>query len=87
MDIASRSFQLGVNANVVKSIAACDLYIEPSDIRKFGLLDTTMADEIFMSGYNETRKVLDKDLDKFLEPTEWFERVIWKVKKQLGISQ
>ena len=82
LDIASRSFQLGVNANVVKSISECDLYIEPVDIRKYGLLDTTMADDIFLSGYDAARHKLDSDLENFLKPTNWIERIIWTIKKQ-----
>lgn len=86
LDIASRSFQLGVNANVVSSITACDLYIEPADIRKFGLLDTSLADDIFASGYEAAKQALDSGLDKFLEPNHWFDRLIWNIKKQLSIN-
>lgn len=83
LDIASRSFQLGVNANVVNSIDFCDLYIEPKDIRKYGLLDSTFADEIFLAGYDSTRALLDSQLKTFEEPEKWLPKMLWKLKKNM----
>ncbi|MDD5569873.1 MAG: patatin-like phospholipase family protein [Bacteroidales bacterium] len=58
-DIAERCFHLSIEktvANISKN--KCDIYIEPEDLGRYGLLDMKKGREIFEIGYNETKKAL-----------------------------
>lgn len=50
-DIAMRAFQLGINANTIPELSSCDVYIEPANIRNYGLLDSKHIDTIYEAGY------------------------------------
>jgi NTE family protein len=56
--IAARMFELSVNARHLEKSKKSDLYIEPPGLRKFDILDTKHAQEIFDIGYNYTRELL-----------------------------
>ncbi len=60
VQIASRVFHLGVNANALENKQKCDLLIEPVDLSGFDLLDSSKSDDLFEVGYEYTMKVLDK---------------------------
>jgi NTE family protein len=53
--LATRTFQLTINArhNTIKT--NCDLFIEPPRLSEYDLLDTSNVDEIFEIGYQYTR--------------------------------
>jgi NTE family protein len=57
IDIATRTFQLTVNArhNMIKK--NCDLFIEPPQLSEYDLLDTSNVDEIFEIGYQYTKSL------------------------------
>ncbi len=60
MDIAARTFQLGVNSTVNNCREWSDVFIEPEGLHEFFMLDPSKADEVFELGYNYTRK---QDID------------------------
>lgn len=49
--IATRTFQLGVNSQVEEDKTKCTLYIEPPEIREYDFMDTKNAHKIFDVGY------------------------------------
>ena len=59
MHIAERCFHLGIE-KTVKNISEnkCDIFIEPSELGKYGLLDMSYGKEIFDIGYNSTKKAI-----------------------------
>ncbi|HDZ42252.1 MAG TPA: patatin [Bacteroidetes bacterium] len=61
IQIAARTFHLSVDSTIKGLKDKCDLVIEPSDLDKFEILDTSKADEIYNVGY-EYCKGLDIDL-------------------------
>lgn len=56
VEMASRTFSLAVHKNIDNLKEVCDLWIEPSDLDKFGILDFDKADEIFDTGYEFAKK-------------------------------
>lgn len=56
IEMASRTFSLTVHNNIKHYKETCDLWIEPSDLDKFGILDFDKADEIFETGYKFAKK-------------------------------
>ncbi|GAA4272011.1 patatin-like phospholipase family protein [Aquimarina gracilis] len=57
IEIAGRTFQLSVNANMNLSIKKLDVYIEPPELCDFDILDVTSAQKLFDIGYNYTRSL------------------------------
>lgn len=57
MDIAARTFQLNDKSNTRKNSKLCSVYIEPPKLCKYGLLDTSSAQELFEIGYEYTMKI------------------------------
>ena len=55
VQVASRMFQLSVNAGRLEKRRNCDVYIEPLELRQYEVLDTKHAHEIFEVGYNHTK--------------------------------
>ncbi len=51
VSIAARTFQLSVNTKTKEAKKACDIFIEPPELSKFDLLDTSNAEAIFNVGY------------------------------------
>jgi NTE family protein len=56
IEMASRTFSLTVHKNIENLKDTCDLWIEPDDLDKFGILDFNKADEIFQIGYEFAKK-------------------------------
>ncbi len=56
IEIAARTFQLGVNSNTTASKKLCDVLIEPERLSEFEILDAGKADELFDVGYQYTKK-------------------------------
>lgn len=57
IDIAIRTFHINVNSNLEYVKQVSDVYIEPTDVRNFALLDTSKAQDLFDIGYNYTKKL------------------------------
>lgn len=58
-NIAERCFHLSIKKTVKNiSESKCDIYIEPEELGKFGLLDMKRSRELFEIGYNATKKIL-----------------------------
>lgn len=62
--IASRTFQLSVNAQTRELQGDCALFIEPDGVRDYDLFDVGKADELFEVGYDSVTKA---DLQKILK--------------------
>lgn len=58
MTIATRTFQLSVNANIQKSLDQCDLLIEPKELAEFSILEQNNVDKTYKIGYDATKKAL-----------------------------
>ncbi|MEM6736156.1 MAG: patatin-like phospholipase family protein [Bacteroidota bacterium] len=55
VQVATRMFQLSINARDSEKKELCNFYIEPPDIERYDFLDTKHAREIFDVGYNYAR--------------------------------
>ncbi len=63
--IATRTFELCVNARAVEMRHKCSLFIEPADIGTYDLFDIKKADELFNKGYEYTKRLLvEKHVEK-----------------------
>lgn len=60
IDVAARTFQLGVNSNTKASKERCDILIEPEGLSEYEILDASKADALFDLGYQH---VMDMELD------------------------
>ncbi len=58
--IAIRSFHLSMRNHAESRKDKCDIYIEPEEVEKFGILDLSSAKEVFEIGYKKTIEVLKK---------------------------
>ena len=58
--IAFRSFQLSIASGIEFKKDNIDIYIEPSELKDYGLMDLNKAREMFDIGYNEAKKFLLK---------------------------
>ncbi len=58
--IAIRSFHLSMRNHAETRRDKCDMYIEPEEVQKYGILDLQSAEKVFEAGYNETSKMLRK---------------------------
>lgn len=57
IDIASRSFQLGVASGMKEGKSLCDIFIEPQGLENYDILNSDHAQEIFDLGYRHTMKI------------------------------
>jgi len=55
--MATRTFQLGVNAQDEDENKKCTLYLEPPEIVKYDFMDTKHAEDIFEIGYQYASKL------------------------------
>ncbi|MCD4774117.1 MAG: patatin-like phospholipase family protein [Bacteroidales bacterium] len=60
INIAERSFHIGIEPNFQEKKQMCDIFIEPKGLANFQMLSMKKADKIFDIGYVETKKVLEK---------------------------
>ena len=58
--IAIRAFHLSMRNHADLRKDKCDIYIEPSEIENYGILDLSSAEEIFEIGYKTALEVLQK---------------------------
>lgn len=57
--IAERTFHISMRNQRSPKEELCDIYIEPKNLDKYGLLEISKAREIFDLGYQEASKVLE----------------------------
>ncbi len=57
LEIAARTFQLNDKSNTRKNSKRCSVYIEPPELRNYGLLDTENAPKLFEIGYQYALKM------------------------------
>jgi len=57
VQVASRTFQLGVHSNVIRHKEKCSLLIEPTGLRDYEILNGNKAHEIFKLGYDYTKNL------------------------------
>jgi len=55
VQVASRTFQLGIHSNIIRHKEKCSLFIEPTGLREFEILTRNHAQDIFELGYNYTK--------------------------------
>lgn len=60
LEVAERIFHLAVNGNTRGQKSKCDIVIETSKVKKYGMFDVSKSDEIFEIGYEYAMKALDK---------------------------
>ncbi|MBI3142543.1 MAG: patatin-like phospholipase family protein [Bacteroidetes bacterium] len=58
--IVERVFQIGTRANVLQSMNACDWFIEPPELKKYGMLSVKSGTAMHDIGYEYTLKYLEK---------------------------
>jgi NTE family protein len=59
LDIAERTFNLTVAAQIEKKIHGFDIFMEPNELRNYGYTDVKKAKEIYNIGYKEAKRVLE----------------------------
>lgn len=59
LKLVNRASQLAFNSGSIQKLPLCDHVIAPAVLSSYGLFDTKNMDEIFMIGYQETRKYLE----------------------------
>jgi NTE family protein len=65
--IAQRTFNLGIEQNVIESRQMCDFMIEPEDMKDFTFLDFDRVDELVEVGYKATIKLIEEELGPVLK--------------------
>lgn len=58
VDIAMRTFQLGMKANIIQDMNICDMVVMPPGLGKSKTLDLTHLDENLQLGYQTTLEIL-----------------------------
>ena len=58
IQIATRTFQIAINKNIRYYQRKCDLYIEPSELAKYNILELKYHSEIFDIGYKYCKNIL-----------------------------
>lgn len=61
LQIAERTFHLTVGSSLSGKAKLCDLFIEPEELRNYGILSLSKGQEIFDIGYAEARKLLENN--------------------------
>ncbi|MEQ9230162.1 MAG: patatin-like phospholipase family protein [Cyclobacteriaceae bacterium] len=57
LEIAARTFQLSVNHGIHKIKKSCKVFIEPTGLYEYDIMDTKHADEIFKLGYDHVKQM------------------------------
>ncbi len=57
LEIAARTFQLSVNHGIDKVKKSCKVFIEPTGLYQYDIMDTKHADEIFKLGYDHVKQM------------------------------
>jgi NTE family protein len=58
IDIAERTFTLNLYKEALEKSKRFDLYIDPEELRKYTVLETEKADEVFSIGYKTTKDLI-----------------------------
>jgi NTE family protein len=58
LKLAERTFYLNIVAKIQENIPKCDLFIEPHELKGFGLFEVSKAREIFEIGYKAALRAL-----------------------------
>lgn len=65
-NVSERVFHLAVNGNTIEEKKNCDIVIETTKARDYGMFDATAADEIFNIGYEAAIEALENfDYDEY----------------------
>jgi NTE family protein len=64
VQVASRTFQLGVHSNIIRHKEKCSLLIEPTGLRDYEILNGHKAQEIFKLGYDYTKNLQIPDIEE-----------------------
>ena len=59
-DIAERTFHLAVGSSVQDNRKHCNLFIEPDNLKGYGILKLEKAEEVYNIGYRYTLQLLEK---------------------------
>ncbi len=62
--IILHTIRIGLNSSVKKTSQQCDWFIAPEELGKRGLFDDSVLEENFSSGYEFTRRFLEKNREK-----------------------
>ena len=65
INIAERAFMLSMSKEITEKSKKFDLFVSPSELRNYKILDPEKAEELFSVGYNATKEKLNEiDLEK-----------------------
>lgn len=68
ISLAERTFMVGMSKEVIEKAKKFDLFVAPDELRKYRILDTMKAAEMFDVGYRATKeKLKDFNLNEALE--------------------
>jgi NTE family protein len=57
IDTFDRTIQMSLKENVMRNASSCDIFIEPTGIEKYRLLDNEKINEIIAIGYNHLKSM------------------------------
>jgi NTE family protein len=60
ISIAERTFHLAIGSSVQENSKDCDIFIEPPELRNYGMFKLDHAKEIYNIGYQATKDLLSK---------------------------
>ncbi len=67
IDVSERVFHLAVNGNTIEEKKHCDIVIETTKAKDYGMFDASRAEEIFCIGYEATEEALNNfDWDEYM---------------------
>lgn len=58
--IAERSFHISSGARIAEASTECDLFIEPQELRKFGIMDVAKGRKMFEIGYKAAKNRIEE---------------------------
>ncbi len=58
IEVLQRSFHLSIRAKIEEKAKLCDWFIDPEELKDYGLTDISMGREMFDIGYNEAKRVI-----------------------------
>jgi NTE family protein len=59
IEVLERSFHLSIRAKIEEKAKQCDLFIDPDELKDYGLTDISRGREMFEIGYRKARKMLE----------------------------
>ncbi len=67
IDVSERVFHLAVNGNTIEQKKSCDIVIETTKAKDYGMFDASRADEIYNIGYEAAEEALNNfDWDQYM---------------------